>query len=247
METKAKKEVFDFKKNMRAIRSYMTTFGMIGSTLLIVLLMAVFNFIGAYVNYNMDSFFSVLMMMVNAVGYMFTALMVASSYASTYGLVCMLPMQASSVPTQMVSIVDLTAFVVMGLDVITMAIFGYREEIFLKLCIHVASYLMATVVLYVLSRILFKTTLGVGTKTVFGIIGFVSYLMSVSACSAAFVLMVEDGFCRENLWGILVTLGAIGVAAAIATELVRKGLRNCIRQAKIYKSKKKTVKDEAYV
>lgn len=238
---------FDMKKSLRGITGVFRLFGIGQMMAFIILFTTAVNAVNAWFGYTTELLGGLWMGITagSSMCYMLAAVAVATIFGMNYKLIYTMPMQASTVPAQMVGVVDLTCFACLVLDVTAMLVLGYREEILLKVCMHVMLYLVAQLVLYISVRSSFKA--GTNTRNiVYATLGFTGYMAGAAVYTAAMTILEEQpDFCRENLTWFIIALGVLGIAAAVVTELVYKGVRNCVRQTKLYKVKKKKNELEA--
>ncbi|MBQ8515939.1 MAG: hypothetical protein IJ496_11135 [Ruminococcus sp.] len=238
---------FDMKKSLKGISGVFRLFGVGRMMAFIILFTTAVNAVNAWFGYmtELAGGLWVGLTVGSSMCYMIAAAAVSTIFAQNYKLIYTMPMQASTVPAQMVGVVDLTSFACMALDVIAMLATGYRQEILLKVCMHVMLYIVAQLVLYIFTRSSFRAGSN-ARNIVYAVLGFTGYMAGAIIYSTGMTILEEQpDFCRENLTWLIIALGVLGIAAAVVTELVYKGVRNCVRQTKLYKVKKKKNELEA--
>ncbi len=242
---------FSWKVNGKAVVSTLRLMG-IGSFIVFALIATTaVNFLNAKWGYNMDALDGFwggvivgLSMLLIAVPFV-----IAANYGQHYKLIYHLPMQASSVPVQMLTLVDLINFVHILLDFFILLFFGYSVDVILfKAIADLLLAVLSVLVLYISVRISFAPT-GTGAKAAAGILGFLCYVFSVVISSGVMAMIEEhQDVIRENRIPCMVILGVSIAALLIATERVYKGVKNCVRLTKKYKGqKKKNELQESYV
>lgn len=239
---------FSWKINGKAVVSTLRLMG-IGSFIVFALIATTaVNFLNAKWGYRMealDGFWSGVIAGISML-LMAVPFVIAANYGQHYKLIFHLPMQASSVPVQMLSIVDLIHAVHIILDFFILLFFGYSMEVILiKAIADLLLAVLSVLVLYISVRISFAPTSTAG-KVVAGALGFLCYIFSV-AISAGAATMIEShqDVIRENRIPCIVVLCVSTVILIIITERVYKGVKNCVRLTKKYKGQKKKNELEA--
>ena len=242
---------FNWKINGKAVMSTLRLMGIGGFIVFALIATTAVNFLNAKWGYNMDALdgfwggviagFSMLLVA--------SPFVAAANYGQHYKLIYHLPMQASSVPVQMLSIVDLINGVHILLDFFILLFFGYSMEVILiKAIADLLLAVLSVLVLYISVRISFAPA-STGAKAAAGILGFLCYVCSVVISSGAMAMIEEHLDVIDGKWLPCLVILCIGAAVLIiATERVYKGIKNCVRLAKKYKGqKKKSELEESYV
>lgn len=216
-----------------------------------ILVTTFINIINIHVGYNMD-FLDGLWSPVSMIFVMVLLVMttiIAMNYVNHYKLLIAMPMKLDKLPVQMMMLLDFTLLIITIIDVTAMAINGYGYAVLLKLSVMLVIYAASCILFYVSVRTGFKFYGTIG-KVLSAIVCFMVYAISVVFYIAVLVLIQDHsidvfGDNMRLLWIFIVC----GVLAAAVRVLSYMGVKNCVRQRKIYKIKTEhsKIKVESYV
>lgn len=242
-------------KMIKNIRSMIFIIGLmeIGSFFpIFILIESAINIINAVNRYDME-LFNGLWISANvllAVMPVIAACIISGNYTNYYKLLIAMPMKLDKTPMQMMALADLTFLSVTIIDIIIMTICRLENAIFLKTA--------ATLIAYTASYVIFYLNIRTGFKS-YGITGKVVSIMAyilIYGISYTFYMTVSNiihNYANELSDNNRIIIGVFIAAAAItllARILSYKGVKNVVRQAKIYKvnnKKKDSTKLESYV
>ena len=186
---------------------------------------------------------------VSAVMLFIMPMIIALLNVQQYNLLTAMPISMEKVPAQMYLMNDVIYIIIVPIDMAVLIAVGIYEGALLRLTVDLIFYLIANVVLYVMVRSASQTYGTVGK-----VISFISGFFVGGIISSLGIMpsiIIHGGFEDiEGRYGVLICAAAIAaVFAVIARVLSKRGVRNCMRQIKIYRSsaKKKAVREEQYV
>lgn len=209
------------------------------------------NIINAVTGYNMELFDGLWSVSVA----MYAMLMVlapaaiAMTYMSQYRLLTAMPMAMETVPAQMSLLTDLVYIIIVVIDMIAMLIAGIYEGALLKLSTTLGLYIISHIALYISARTGAKSY-GTAGKVVSGLLCFLDYGMGGALTVISCTMIYEYYDVIDGQYGVLLgILAGMAVLAAVTRVVSYNGIRNCVRQRKIYKgaAKEKAVREERYV
>lgn len=219
----------------------------------IILFCTAINGVNAFTGYNLHIFGGEENTLWNISGVAFvvallvSAVSVASSFGNYYKLLVAMPVKLDKMPSAMMLMCDFVIASVAVIDAVMMLIAGYGTEILLKMSAMFIIYVFISIVFYVTTRTGFKSY-GITGKVVSVILYFAAYGVCTGAYMAAAILIYED---VPEIFGNTAIISGIFIASAalglLARVLSYVGVRNCVRQRKIYKIKNKMPREESYV
>lgn len=217
-----------------------------------ILIESVINIINAVNRYDME-LFNGLWLTANAllaIMPVIAACIIAGNYTNYYKLLIAMPIKLDKTPMQMMVLTDFIFLSIIIIDIIIMTICRLENAILLKTA--------ATLIAYTASYIIFYLNIRTGFKF-YGITGkvvsIVVYIL-IYGISCTFYMSVSQiihKYANELSDNNRIIIGVFLAAAAItllARILSYKGVKNVVRQAKIYKinnKKKDSIKTESYV
>lgn len=238
-------------KNTKSMLQCIKLMEIEGAFPLVILLTGFINIMNVRIGYNiefLDGLWSPISI-VFVISLLVTAIMIAMNYVNYYKLLLAMPMKLDKTPMQMMMSLDFTFFIVMLIDVISMTAGGYCYAVLLKAALMFILYAASCVLFYVSVRTGFKFYGTIG-KVLSAILCFAVYGVCITFYMAAMVLIHDHDI---NFFGNTIMISGIfiacGIFAAVSRVLSYIGVKNCVRQRKIYKTKarKAKVKVESYV
>ncbi|MDD6269513.1 MAG: hypothetical protein PUA84_05605 [Oscillospiraceae bacterium] len=176
-----------------------------------------------------------------------SAVSVATSFGNYYKLLVAMPVKLDKMPSAMMLLCDFLIASVAVIDAVMMLAAGYGSGILLKMSAMFIIYAFLSILFYVATRTGFKSY-GITGKVVSVILYIAAYGVCTGAYMMATILIYEDVpeiFGNTALIsGIFIASAAIGLLARVLSYV---GVRNCVRQRKIYKTKNETPREESYV
>ena len=219
----------------------------------IILFCTAINGVNAFTGYDLNFFGESENTLWNISGVAFvvallvSAASVASSFGNYYKLLVAMPVKLDKMPSAMMQMCDFVIASIAVIDAVMMLIAGYGTEILLKMSAMFIIYVFVSIMFYVTTRTGFKSY-GITGKVVSVILYFAAYGVCTGAYMAATILIYKD---MPEIFGNTAIISGIFIAAAalglLARTLSYVGVRNCVRQRKIYKIKNETPREESYV
>lgn len=238
-------------KNIKSMLQSIKLMGIESMFPFMILLTTFINIMNIRIGYNMD-FLSGLwspVSMIFVMALLVMTTMIAMNYVNHYKLLIAMPMKLDKTPVQMMMLLDFTFLIITLIDVIVMAISGYGYAVLLKVSVMLAIYAASCILFYVSVRTGFKFYGTIG-KVLSAIVCFMIYAICAVFYIAVLVLIQDHsidvfGDNMRLLWIFI----ACGVLAAAVRILSYMGVKNCVRQRKIYKTKTghSKIKVESYV
>lgn len=237
-------------KNIKSMQYSIRLMEIGGMFPFVILINTVINFINIKIGYDMK-FLDGLWIPANIVFLMIlfvTVTMLAMNYVNYYKLLIAMPMKLDKTPVQMLLMMDFTFLIITIIDIILMAANGYGKVILIKIASMFIIYSAACILFYISIRTGFKFYGTIG-KVLSTILCLIIYGICTAFMMAVLVLMHDYPI---DLFGDNIPLfifAACGVLAAVVRIVSYMGVKNCVRQRKIYKVKTKNskVKSESYV
>ena len=239
-------------KTLKSIRSFAGIMGLGSLILMAAGFGSVINIINAVTGYNMEmfhGFWSVVTVVMYAMLMILVPVAIAMSYMNQYRLLTAMPMAMETVPAQMSLLTDFIYIIIVVIDMIAMCIAGIYEGALLRLSTTLGLYIISHIALYVSARTGAKSY-GTAGKVISSILFFIGYGLGAGFNMVSCTMIYENYDMIAGQYGILFgILAGMSVLAAVTRLVSYKGIRNCVRQIKIYKgtAKKKQVREERYV
>lgn len=236
-------------KNIKSMLYSIKLMGMESMFPFMILLMTFINIMNINIGYNMEfmdglwSMASVVFVVVLLV----TAIVVAMNYTNYYKLLVAMPMKLDKTPMQMMMLLDFTVIIVMLIDVIAMAVSGYGMAILVKTAFMFILYAAVCMLFYISVRTGFKFYGAIG-KVLSGILCFIIYAVCITIYMAVLALIRDNSDALTDNKVLILGIFLLCAVLAVITRIISyKGVINCVRQTKIYKTKKSAPKIESYV
>ena len=179
---------------------------------------------------------------------LFASMLIGINIGSNYTFVSTIPAKTSKIPLAMSLALDSIFAAVVLSDVVFFIVFGIAKYIPVKLISYLVMYIACHISLY-------SNVMPGGSKMdpyrmgfMSGFTGFMGYI--ICTLTNAFVSMfIADGIDYSHKSKLIVTilLSVLIVGAILTRALSYKGLKSKLRLMKVYKTKKKKVKEESYV
>lgn len=239
-------------KTLRSIYNFADIMGFGSLILLTAGGGSLINIVNAFTRYNMEMFdgmWSAVTIAMYTVLLIITPAAIAMSYMNHYRLLTAMPMAMETIPAQMSLLTDLVYIIIAVIDMTAMCIAGIYEGALLKLSAALGLYVISHIALYISARTGAKSY-GTAGKVISGLLFFAGYGIGCAFTTVPCNMIYEEYQVIDGQYGILlVILSGMAVLAVITRIVSYKGIRNCVRQRKIYKgtAKKKQVREERYV
>ncbi len=238
-------------KIVSSAKCFMELTGIWMLILIIVIVVSTVNIISAVTGYDMTIAKEMwaISPVITGMAIISSAALVATSYITQYNLLTALPVSMETLPHQISIIMDAMFSGIMVIDFIALAAVDMKEFIFLKMALYMFLYIVSRITLYVSVRTAAKTYGKLG-NVMNGILCSVGYGLSAGVNAGVCVFMGEQHELVKGKYAVLIAIAAGSIVLAlISVILTHKGIKNCIRQTKKYKSvsAKKRVKVESYV
>lgn len=236
-------------KRFKAIDSFFSLLGVYSLVATVVVLASVSNAVNAVVEYDTEFLegFSTGFAVMCSMALIGMAIVVVGIYGANYNLLCVIPLKTSTVPAQMVAVIDITHLMCAVLDIFVMCIAGAASAIPIKLIQILTLYIMTQITLYATTNPGLAQNIGAnGFKGARSIVWFILYIAGVIVVMVTTVLVYEGTDFSTPVK--LAVTGALAVGAVVTRILVYKGIKNKVRLIKNYKEKKKKkIKEVSYV
>lgn len=179
---------------------------------------------------------------------LFVSILIGVNIGSNYTFVSTIPAKTSKIPLAMSLLLDLVFATVVLSDVIFFIVFDIAKYIPVKLISYLVMYIACHISLYV-------NIMPGGSKMdpyrmgfISGFSGFMGYMICCMV-NAFVTIFISDGmdYSRKATLIITIVLSVLFVGAVLTRILSYRGVRSKLRLMKIYKTKKKKIKEESYV
>ncbi len=207
------------------------------------------NFFDAVIGCDMDAFgsTSVYTGMISAIVLCGVGLVIQAVYSQNYQLLCVFPIKASSVPRQMVLLLDLIHLLCAAADAGMLLLCGYGNLVPLKLSLALVLYMVAHITLWLnVNPGMSRTDIRNGRKGM--IVGItLLYILVISAVLTCYILAggEYEGTSVQTV-GIIATVAAAVLAVPVRI-LTYRGVRSKVRLIKVYKGAGKKSREVSYV